>query len=116
MDYRVLFLQLYRFLSTFSFSFISLKRKLLTSVSSKIIITDTSSLIVIVNLRFLQRPQKAKSEEPAYSQSLVQNKIDWQRVRSRESGKQTVRRLWWMVFAVETGTEVGEKRIQQETK
>src|SRR6218665_3578623 len=36
-------------------------------------------------------PTKAKSREPAYSQSLVQNEIDWQRVRARESGKQTVR-------------------------
>src|SRR6218665_3749219 len=30
-------------------------------------------------------PTKAKSREPAYSQSLVQNEIDWQRVRARES-------------------------------
>jgi len=30
---------------------------------------------------------KAKSREPAYSQALVQNKIDRQRVRSRESGR-----------------------------
>src|SRR6218665_1752824 len=36
-------------------------------------------------------PTKAKSREPAYSQSLVQNEIDWQRVRARASGKQTVR-------------------------
>src|SRR6218665_269447 len=45
---------------------------------------------------------KAKSQEPAYSQALNQNKIDRQRSRSRESGRQTVRRLWWMVFGVET--------------
>src|SRR6218665_1810912 len=42
-------------------------------------------------------PTKAKSQEPANSQGLNQNKIDRQRSRSRESGKQTVRRLWWMV-------------------
>src|SRR6218665_1871156 len=48
-------------------------------------------------------PTKAKSQEPAYSQALNQNKIDRQRSRSRESGRQTVRRLWWMVFGVETG-------------
>ena len=29
-----------------------------------------------------------KSREPTYSQALVQNKIDRQRVRSRESGRQ----------------------------
>ena len=50
---------------------------------------------------------KAKSREPACSQALIQNKIDRQRVRSRESGRQTVRRLWWMVFGVGTGREVG---------
>jgi len=51
-------------------------------------------------------PTKARSREPACSQALVQNKIDRQRVRSRESGRQTARRLWWMVFGVETGREV----------
>src|SRR6218665_485153 len=50
-------------------------------------------------------PTKAKSQEPAYSQWLNQNKIDRQRSRSKESGRQTVRRLWWMVFGVETGRE-----------
>jgi len=54
-------------------------------------------------------PTKVKSREPAYSQALVQTKIDRQRVRFRESGRQTVRRLWWMVFRVETGREVGEE-------
>src|SRR6218665_2174715 len=47
-------------------------------------------------------PTKAKSQEPAYSQALNQNKFDRQRSRSRESGRQTVRRLWWMVFGVES--------------
>ena len=50
-------------------------------------------------------PPKAKSQEPVYSQALIQNIIDRQRVRSRESGRQTVRRLWWMVFGVETERE-----------
>src|SRR6218665_2647586 len=36
-------------------------------------------------------PTKAKSQEPAYSQALNQNKVDRQRSRSRESGRQTVR-------------------------
>ena len=39
-------------------------------------------------------PTQAKSQEPAYSQAFNQNKIDRQRSRSRESGRQTVRRLW----------------------
>src|SRR6218665_2158333 len=39
-------------------------------------------------------PKKAKSQEPAYSQALNQNKIDRQLSRSRESVRQTVRRLW----------------------
>jgi len=31
---------------------------------------------------------KTMSREPAYSQKLIQNKIDRQRVRCRESGRQ----------------------------
>ena len=54
-------------------------------------------------------PTKAKSREPAYSQALVQNKIDRQRVRSRESDRQTVIWLWRMVFGVEMGREVGRR-------
>ena len=51
---------------------------------------EESVLIVIINLRFLQRPQKRSHREPAYSQTLIQNKFDRQRVRSqRESGRQT---------------------------
>ena len=49
-------------------------------------------------------PTKAKSQEPVYSQALKNNKIEWS--RSRESGRQIVRRLWWMVLGVETGREV----------
>jgi len=36
-------------------------------------------------------PAKAKSWEPAYSQVLIQSKIDRQRVRSRVSGRQAGR-------------------------
>ena len=57
----------------------------------------------------MQRLKKAKSRELAYSQAFIQNKIDRQRFRSRESGRQTVRRLWWMVFGVKTGSEVGRR-------
>jgi len=54
-------------------------------------------------------PTKARSREPAYSQALIQTKIDRQRVRSRESGRQPVRQLhvWWMVFGIEMEREVG---------
>jgi len=46
-------------------------------------------VLVIVNSRFIQRPQKAKFQGPAYSQVLIRNKIDrQQRVRSRESDRQ----------------------------
>src|SRR6218665_3201095 len=49
--------------------------------------------IVIVNSIFLSAaPTKAKSREPAYSQSPIKTKIDRQRVRSRESGRYMYRR------------------------
>jgi len=40
-------------------------------------------------LQISRAPTKAKSQEPAYSQSLNQNKINRQRSRSRESGRQS---------------------------
>ena len=55
-------------------------------------------------------PTKAKSQGPAYSQALNQINIDRQRSRSRQSGRQTVRRLWWMVLGVETGREVWRRQ------
>src|SRR6218665_3193747 len=68
-------------------------------------------LFIIVNrnrkLQISRAPTKAKSQEPAYSQALNQNKIDRQQSRSRESGRQTVRRLWRMVPGVETGRGFG---------
>ena len=39
--------------------------------------------VLIVISRFLQRRQKWSRQEPAYSQALVQNKIDRQRIRFR---------------------------------
>ena len=39
-------------------------------------------------LQISRAPTKAKSQEPAYSQALNQNKINRQRSRSRESGTQ----------------------------
>ena len=40
-------------------------------------------------LEIYTSPTKAKSRETAYSQALIQNKIDRQRVRSSESGRQS---------------------------
>src|SRR6218665_2424239 len=57
-------------------------------------------------LQISRAPTKAKSQEPAYSHTLNQNKTDRQRSRSRESDGQTVIRLWWMVLGVEAGREV----------
>src|SRR6218665_98572 len=42
-------------------------------------------------LEISRAPTKAKSREPAYSHALIQYKIDRQRVRSRESGRQAGR-------------------------
>src|SRR6218665_2507993 len=39
-------------------------------------------------------PTKAKLQEPGYSQTLIQNKVDRQQARSRELGRQTVRRIY----------------------
>jgi len=51
------------------------------------------STVVIVNSRFLQRPQKPKSREPPYSQTLYQNIISIDSgSRSRKSCIITVRR------------------------
>ena len=58
-------------------------------------------------LQIFTAPTKAKSQEPAYPQALNQNKIDGQRSRSRESGRQTVRWLGWKVLGVETGRAGG---------
>src|SRR6218665_1660614 len=51
-------------------------------------------------------PTKAKSREAAYSQALVDKKID------RRSQDQTVRGLWWMVFELRRGGIGREKRIK----
>src|SRR6218665_3584166 len=65
-----------------------------------------ANLIRNRKLLISRAPTKVKSQGPAYSQALNQNKIIRQRSRSRESGRKTVRRLWWMVLGVEAGREV----------
>jgi len=57
-----------------------------------------NSIIRNRKLEISTAPTKAKPREPAYSQALIQNKIDRHRVRSRESGRRTVRRLWLSYF------------------
>ena len=49
---------------------------------------------VIVNSTFLQRPQNGRTREPAYSQALVQNKIDRQRVIHADSRTAMVDGVW----------------------
>ena len=51
----------------------------------------------------------AESTGSRQLQALIQNKIGRQRVRSRESGRKTIRGLWKMVFGVETGGVQGEE-------
>src|SRR6218665_114500 len=80
--------------------------KLTTRQTSKVVSAHTYRNRKI---KITTAPTKAKPRELAYLQALIQNKIDRQRVRSRESGGQTVRRLWRMMFGVETGREVGRR-------
>jgi len=67
-------------------------------------------------LKISTAPTKARSRGPAYSQALIQDKIDRQQVRSRASGRQTVRRVWWMdqdgVWSWD-GEEGWEKRMNR---
>ena len=58
-----------------------------------------------LKLKISSTSNKAKSP---YSQALNQNKIERQGVMIqvvRQADRQTVRRLWWMVYAVDTGEE-----------
>ena len=64
------------------------------------------------NLETSTAPTKAKSREPAYSQALNQNKIDRQRVKSGESGRQIDGRLRWVMFRVEVAGDVRRRRIR----
>src|SRR6218665_3314360 len=67
--------------------------------------------IVIVNSTFLERPQKRSHRNQLIHRRLTKRKaIDRQRSRPKESGRQTVIRLWQMVLRVETGREVWGRR------
>jgi len=53
-------------------------------------------------LEISKTPNKAKSREPAYSWALKSKSIgrgsDPESQAGRQAGRQTVSRLWWMVF------------------
>ena len=57
-------------------------------------------------------PTKARSREPAYSQALILNKIDRQRVKSRESASQTAMVYGVWSWDVEGGREEEDKSGQ----
>src|SRR6218665_1702162 len=71
-------------------------------------------VIVIANSRFLERPHKRSRRNQLIHRRLTKNKIDRHRLRYREPGRQacrqTVKRLWWMVFGVETERDVWGRR------
>ena len=72
-------------------------------------------VIVIVNSRFLERPQKRSRGNQLIHRRLTRTKsIGSGQNPESQAGRQTIRRLWWMVFGVETGWEVrgrGRARI-----
>jgi len=68
------------------------------SITSK----EMPHLIVIVNSKLLQRPQKRGHGNQLIHRRSIKTKSKGMGSKSRESGKQTDRRLRWMVFGVET--------------
>jgi len=65
-------------------------------------------VIVIVNSIFLQRPQKRSRGNQLIHRRLSKTKpIGSGSDPESQAGTQTVKRLWWMVFGVEMGREVG---------
>ena len=64
---------------------------------------------VIVNSWFLEGPQKRSRRNQLIYRCLTKAKSIGSG-QDPESGRQTVRRLWWMVLGVETGREVWGRR------
>jgi len=54
-------------------------------------------------------PTKQSLEDQLIHRRLAKTKLVGRKPRSRVSGRQTVRPLWWMVFGVEMGKEEGEE-------
>src|SRR6218665_934510 len=52
------------------------------------LVKQAQGSIVIVNSRFLERPQKRSRRNQLIHRPLIKNKIDRQWLRSRESGRQ----------------------------
>src|SRR5688572_24059298 len=65
-----------------------------------------SIVIVIVNSIFLQRPQKRSRGNQLIHRRLTKTESIGRGSKSRESGRQTVRRLRWMMLRVEMAREV----------
>ena len=64
-------------------------------------------IIVIVNSRFLERPQKRSRRNQLIHRRLTKAKSIGS---GQDAGRQTVSRLWWMVLGVETEREVRGRR------
>ena len=70
--------------------------------------TTCNRLIVIVNSGFLERPQKRIRWNQLIHGRLTKTKsIGSGQDQESQAGRQTVRRLWWMVLGVETGGRYG---------
>ena len=69
--------------------------------------------LYIVISKFLQRSQKQSR-----GNQLIHSRLSWTKSigsgSNPESGRQTVRRLWWMVFGAETWREVGGRGQNQD--
>jgi len=65
-----------------------------------------SMLIVIVNSRFPERPQRRSGGNHLIHRRLSKTKS----ISSRSDPEsQASRRLWWMVFVVEMGRQIGRR-------
>src|SRR6218665_2986636 len=63
-------------------------------------------VIVIVNSRFLERPQKRSRRNQLTHRRFTKTKsIGSGQDPESQSGRQSDRRLWWMVLEVETGRQ-----------
>src|SRR6218665_2561393 len=69
------------------------------------------NVIVIVNSRFLEHPQKRSRGNQLILRRLSKAKsIGSGSDPESQAGRQTVSLLWWMVFGVETGREARGRR------
>src|SRR6218665_414074 len=76
--------------------------------------------IIVYNSKFLQRNQRRSLRSQRIQKHENRSKgrgIKIQRARQAgtQAGNQTVRRLWWVVFGVESVRQVGEDRLDQDS-